>query len=108
MSYLKKFGLAIAAIVFMISISAISGNAQGYRNREWRNRDNNGQNQRWRRDGRNDRNEYRQQSRQRWRIYQQRNRYYRNDGYLGYWERRRLANRYYQYRRNVRRDRRNW
>jgi hypothetical protein len=46
--------------------------------------------------------------RQRERLYNSRNRYYRNDGYLSAREQRRLQRRYYQYRRNVRRDRRDW
>ncbi len=112
MNYLKKLGLALAAILFVMSISVISGNAQRYRNREWQNRDNNWQyqqNRRWRnRNGRINRNEYRQLSRERYRLYRRANRYYSNDGYLSYRERRNLARKYYKYRRNVRRDRRDW
>ncbi|MEP6901148.1 MAG: hypothetical protein ABJA66_05320 [Actinomycetota bacterium] len=111
MNYLKKFGLALAAIVFLISISVISGNAQSYRNREWQNRDNNRQNQqsqRWRRNGRVTPQEYRQLSRERYRLNRRTNRYYQNDGYISNQERRKLAKKYYKYRRNVYRDRRDW
>jgi hypothetical protein len=51
--------------------------------------------------------EARRLQRQRARLYQARNRYAR-DGHLSYSERRRLANRYQRYRRDVYRDRRDW
>jgi hypothetical protein len=112
MNYLKKLGLALAAIAFFMSVSAVSSSAQRtYRERNWQNRDYNRQyqqNRRWRSSGRLTPQEYRRLAWQRYRLNRQANRYYSNDGYLSYRERRRLARRYNQYQRNVYRSRRNW
>ncbi len=70
-------------------------NYQNYRNRNYRS-------------DRISPREARRLARQRARLYQARNRYYNNDGRLSYRERRRLAERYQRYRRNVYRDRRDW
>jgi hypothetical protein len=113
MNYLKKLGLVFAALAFFISISAVSGYAQRYRDRSWENRDSYWQDQpnyrRYRRSSsRITPQEYRRLSRERYRLYQRTNRYYRNDGYISDRERRKLARKYYKYRRNVYRDRRDW
>lgn len=110
MNYLKKIGLACAAIAFMMSISAVSSYGQRYRDRSWQNRDYYNQNYQYRRYRRGSRitpQEYRRLARQRARLNRRTYRYYRNDGYLSSRERRRLARKYYQYRRNVYRARRN-
>ena len=112
MNYLKRLGLIFAAIAFFISISAVSGYAQRYRDRSWQNRDsyweNQQNNRRYRRSSRITQQEYRRLSRERYRLNQRTNRYYRNDGYLSDRERRKLTRKYYKYRRNVYRDRRDW
>jgi hypothetical protein len=111
MNYLKKLGLVCVAIAFFISISAVSGNAQRYRDRSWEDRDSYWQNNEYRRYRRSSRltpREYRRLARQRARLYPRSNRYYRNDGYISERERRRLAGKYYRYRRNVYRDRSDW
>jgi hypothetical protein len=113
MNYLKKLGIACAAIAFIMSITVVSSYGQRYRERRsnWDNRDYYGQNyeyRRYRRSGRLTPQEYRRLARQRERLNRRTYRYYSNDGYLNYRERRRLARRYYQYRRNVYRDRRDW
>jgi len=111
MTYLKSLGLIAAAIAFLMSVSALSSSAQTYyRDRSWQNRGYYGQNTQYRRyrRGRMTPQEYRRLARQRTRLYRPTNRYYRNYGYLSYWERRRLARRYYQYRRNAYQTRRNW
>jgi hypothetical protein len=113
MTYVKRLGLVCAAIAFLISISAVSGFAQRtYRDRSWESRDYNrqyNQNRRYyRRGSRMTPWEYRRMMRQRARYYRRANRYYSNDGYLSYRERRRLARRNYQYRRNIYQYRRNW
>ena len=112
MSYLKRLGLAFAAIAFLMSISAVSSSAQrSYRERSYQDRDSywqNDQDRRYRRGSRITPQEYRRLARQRARLYRRANRYYGNDGYLSYRERRNLARKYYQYRRAVRRDRRDW
>ena len=137
MNYLKKLGLVCAAIAFLMSVSVATGYAQWNRNRSWQNRDNDSSrqyrnrrtenNRRWQnrsgywRNGSNQSRYYRyggngritraeaiRLQRQRARLYRARNRYYGNDGRLSYRERRRLAERYQRYRRNVYRDRRDW
>src|SRR5215204_3226664 len=115
MSYLKRLGLAFAAIAFLMSISAVSGFAQrSYRERGgYQDRDSYWQNYRYRRYYRRSNyrltpREYRRLARQRARLYRRYNSYYGNNGYISYRERRRLARRYYQYRRNTYQDRRNW
>jgi hypothetical protein len=111
MNYLKKLGLAFVAIAFFMSISVVSSYAQRYRDRSWENRDSyweNNQYRRYRRGSRITPQEYRRLMRQRSRLSRRANRYYSNDGYLSYRERRKLARKYYQYRRNVYRDRRDW
>ena len=52
--------------------------------------------------------EARRLARQRERLDRTRKRFYANDGRLTYKERRKLQQKYYQYRRDVRRDRRDW
>ena len=138
MNYLKKLGLVCAAIAFLMSVSVVTGYAQGSRNRSWQNRDSYPQNRQYRnrrtennrrwqsrsgyynnrsyqsryyrsnRYGRISRAEAIRLQRQRARLYRARSRYYNNDGRLSYRERRRLAERYQRYRRNVYRDRRDW
>lgn len=110
MYLVKKLGLAALAVVFVSGAFVVSANAQ-YRSRGWNNGGGiyiqYGQ-PRWdRRRGRVTANEYRRMQRQRYRLYRNTNRAYR-DGYLSYGERRRLSNQYYRYRRNVYRDRRDW
>jgi hypothetical protein len=111
MTYLKRLGLTAAAIAFLMSVSALSSSAQTYRDRSWQNRGYYGQNTQYRRYRRGGRvavvRVYRSYSRPRYQVYRRTNRYYGNTGYLSYWERRRLARRYYQYRRNVSRSRYN-
>jgi hypothetical protein len=118
MTYLKRLGLIAAAVAFLMSVSAISSSAQTYRDRSWQNRGYYGQTVQYRRYRRAQISpwQYRRLARERARLYRRTNRYYRNDGYLSYWERRRLARRYWQNRRsayqNNRRSvyvyRRNW
>jgi len=112
MNYLKRLGLVFAAIAFFISISAVSGFAQRYRDRSWENRNYDRQyqqnNRRYRRSSRITPQEYRRLSNERYRLYQRTNRYYRNDGYISDRERRKLVRKYNKYRRNVYRDRRDW
>ncbi len=129
MKYLKKIVLTGAALAFLSVVYVAESQAQ--RRSRWDG--NNGRNDRWSqgrhrgwddRRGRgwnNDRgsswygnrngylswNERRRLQRQRYRLYNTRNRYYR-DGYLNDKERRKLSNRYNRYRRNVYRDRRDW
>ena len=111
MNYLKKLGLVCVAIAFLMSIAVVSSYGQRYRERRsWQERDNYGQNYQYRRYRRSriTPQEYRRLSRQRYRLTRRANRYYSNDGYLSYRERRNLSRKYYQYRRAVRRDRRDW
>ncbi len=111
MKTMKKIGLMVSAFAFCLSVFAISGNAQTYQDRNWRNRQNRQvysqgrvyQNQRNRRISPQ---EARRLERQRERLYRTRNRYYRNDGQISYKEQQKLQKKYYKYRRNVRRDRR--
>lgn len=114
MNYLKKFGLFASAIIFCLSVLVVSADAQRrygnwnngrYNNGSWQNR--NRQNRNWRA-SRITPQEYRRLQRQRVRLYNTRNRYYNNDGYISYKERRKLQKRYLKYRRNVYRDRRDW
>lgn len=114
MNYLKKLGLFAAAIVFCLSLSVITADAQrrnrswnsgNYNNGSWQNRSR--QNRNWRA-SRVTPQEYRRLQRQRIRLYNTRNRYYNNDGYISSKERRKLQKRYLKYRRNAIRDRRDW
>jgi len=124
MYFFKRVGLIFSAILFCLSILAITGNAQpgrarwegnngrhrGWENGNWRNgrgQERFRQSRSWRY-GRINPWEARNLRRERIRLIRTRNRFYRNDGYINYGERRRLAERYRHYRRDVRRDRRNW
>ena len=110
MNHLKKLGLVCLGIAFLLSISVVSGYGQrDYRDRGYQDRDYYNQNYQDRRYRRNRLTpwEYRRLARQRARLYRRSNRYYGNDGYLSDRERRRLARRYYQYRRNAYQYRRN-
>ncbi len=111
MKTMKKIGLILSVFAFCLSIFAISGNAQTYQDRNWRNRQNRqvysqGRVYRNQRNRRISPQEARRLERQRERLYRTRNRYYRNDGQISYKERQKLQKKYYKYRRNVRRDRR--
>lgn len=131
MKYLRKIVLTATALALMSVIYVAESQAQGRsrwygnngrhngwtqgRHRGWDNRRGRG----WDNDRRSSWyggrsrggylswDERRRLQRQRYRLYNTRNRYYR-DGYLNDKERRRLSNRYNRYRRNVYRDRRDW
>lgn len=125
MNLFRKLLLAGSTLAILTSMAVVAANAQPGRAR-WEG--NNGRhlgwyNQRYNRRFRNNRygnfdrysvygarpgylswRERRRLERQRYRLYNQRNRYY-SDGFLNNRERRRLSQRYRQYRYNVRRDR---
>ena len=116
MNFLKKLSLGIVAIVFCLGIFTTVSNAQS-RNRSYQNRNDSwgrqqGQNRQWQnrnyRQGRITPQEYQRLQRQRMRLTQTRNRFYRNDGRISPRERVRLARKYSQYRNRVQRDRRDW
>jgi hypothetical protein len=106
MNLLRKVTLAAAAAVFCFGLFTVTASAQD-RHRGWSN--NGGYIQygrpQWnRRNGRLSPQEYRRLQRERYRIYQSRNRAYR-DGYVNYNERRRLSRQRERSRRHVYRDR---
>ena len=111
MKSIKKIGLLFSVFAFCLSVFATFGNAQTYQDRNRRIRQNRqvysqGQIYRNQRNRRISPQEARRLERQRERLYRTRNRYYRNDGQISYKERQKLQKKYYKYRRNVRRDRR--
>lgn len=112
MKVLKRLGLIVAAIAIFFGISVMTANAQYSRNGSWQNRGDynrqypNSQNRNWRR-GRLSERERERLQRQRERISDRRDRY-DNDGRISYKERRKLQKMRQKYRRNVRRDRRDW
>lgn len=127
---LKKLGLLFSLAVFCLSLSIISVSAQSRRS-SWSN--DNGRHRGWYRNNRSwnngnrrqviynnntwnrsgtfriytnggyGNNDYRRLQRQRYNIYRNQNRYYR-DGYLNQKERRKLYRQYSNYRRSVRRS----
>jgi hypothetical protein len=88
------------------------GRKNGWRNRGWGNNNvyygDRDYQTRYYSYGRLSPREYYRLQRQRSRIYNNRNRYYSNDGYISGRERRRLQRQYNRYQRNVYRDRRDW
>lgn len=120
MESIRRITIAIIGLAFCLGLAVMTGHAQRERdrwdrdrgsNRGWTNGLHRGWDNRGRRIGRKSgRLSWRERqrlARQRYRIYNTRNRYYR-DGYLSPWERRRLRERRLRYRQNYYRQRRDW
>ena len=117
MKSVKNLVLMFSVLAFCLGIFETTGNAQyrdrngdrnrdrRYEDRDWRSNQGHGQDRLYR-NRRISPQEARRLQRQRERLYRTRNRYYQNDGYVSDRERNRLQRKYYKYRRNVRRDRR--
>ena len=115
MKSMKKLVLICSVLAFCLGIFVTTGNAQyrdrnrdrRYEDRDWQNNQGYERNRLYR-NRRISPQEARRLQRQRERLYRTQNRYYRNDGYLSNRERNKLQKKYYKYRGNVRRDRRDW
>ncbi|HEX6125603.1 MAG TPA: hypothetical protein VFZ23_09560 [Pyrinomonadaceae bacterium] len=122
MALIRRIIVAALGLAFCLTLSVATSNAQPGRarwegnrglHRGWTQGRHRGWNNRGRRIGRYDYGsrlswwERRRLARQRYRMYNARNRYYR-DGYLSPWERRRLRSRAYRYRQNSYRYRTTW
>lgn len=111
MNLLRKLTLAAAAVVFCFGLFTVTTSAQGRGNHRGWSKQNRVSiqygNPIWYQRGRVSPQEYRRLQRERYRIYQSRNRAYR-DGSINYNERRRLSRQRDRFRRHVYRDRRDW
>ena len=108
MNLLRKLTLAAVAVVFCLGLFTVETSAQGRgRHRGWQKHNRvylQYGNPIWYQRSRISPQEYRRLQRERYRIYQSRNRAYR-DGYINYNERRRLSRQRDRFRRHVYRDR---